>query len=122
MNINSSQQHLLTDIFLQAVQTVNGERCTEQYLQNHSLDGDIYLVAIGKAACSMASGARTVLGRQIRSSLVITKYGHCQPRLAGIRVLEAGHPVPDQQSLDAGNKLLSFVNEAPGHANFLFLI
>ena len=94
MNINGSHQYALTEIFFQAMQAVNGDRCVEQFLQRTPLFGDIYLVAIGKAACSMASGARTVLDHQIKNSLLITKHGHCYPKLSDIDVLEAGHPVP----------------------------
>lgn len=122
MNIKGSHKHVLTDIFLQAVQAVNGECSVAQYLQKNPLNGDIFLIAIGKAACSMASGACTVLGHRIKSSLVITKHGHCFPKLPGIHVMEAGHPLPDQHSLDAGRQLLSFLNTAPANASFLFLI
>ena len=122
MNIKDSHQQVLTNIFLQAIQAVNGERCVEQYLQENPLNGDIFLIAIGKAACSMANGACTVLGHQIKRGLVITKHGHCSPKLPGIHVIEAGHPLPDQQSLAAGRQLLSFLNAAPENARFLFLI
>ena len=113
MNIKGSHKEILTDIFLQSLQAVNGGCCVEQYLQQVSFSGDVYLVAIGKAACSMTDGASKVLGKQIRSSLVITKYGHCFPELADVHLIEAGHPLPDQQSLEAGKQLISFINNTP---------
>ena len=122
MNIKGSHQTRLTRVFHEALQAVNGERCVERYLQQNPLRADICLVAIGKAACSMASGARSVLGDQIRSSLVVTKHGYCHPDVPGVHVIEAGHPLPDQHSLEAGNQLLSFLKGAPKNARLLFLI
>ena len=122
MNINGSHQFRLTDIFLEAIQSVDGGRCVEQYLRKNPMSGDICLVSIGKAACSMASGARIVLGEQIKQSLVVTKHGHRPPELPGKHVLEAGHPLPDQQSLEAGHQLLSLLHAVPENAQILFLI
>ncbi|WP_455200961.1 glycerate kinase type-2 family protein, partial [Kaarinaea lacus] len=53
---------------------------------------------------------------------VITKHGHCSPGLPGVHVIEAGHPLPDQKSLEAGSQLQSYLNTAPANARFLFLI
>ena len=122
MNINGSHQFRLTDIFLEAIQSVDGGRCVEQYLRKNPMSGDICLVSIGKAACSMASGARIVLGEQIKQSLVVTKHGHRPPELPGKHVLEAGHPLPDQQSLEAGHQLLSLLHAVPENTQILFLI
>jgi len=122
MNIKGSHRPALRTILGHAIEAVNGQRCVADFLRQNSLNGDFCLVAIGKAACSMASGACTLLGDQIKGSLVITKHGHCSQKLPGIDVIEAGHPLPDQQSLEAGRQLLSFLDAAPVNAKFLFLV
>ena len=72
MNINGSQQTVLLTILEQALHEVNGERCVESYLRKNPISGNIFLLAIGKAACSMAQGAQNVLADQIKKALVIT--------------------------------------------------
>ena len=62
------------------------------------LRGDVYVLAFGKAACSMAKAVEDVLGDRIRDGVVVTKYGYGMP-LKRIRVIEAGHPIPDENSL-----------------------
>ncbi len=60
--------------------------------------GDIYVLAFGKAACSMAKAVEDVLGDRIKEGIAVTKYGYGIP-LKKIKVIEAGHPIPDENSL-----------------------
>jgi hydroxypyruvate reductase len=55
---------------------------------------------------------------------VITKYGHSDPRLQGEtwRVLECGHPLPDENSLAAGATLLEYLDSLPDGLPLLFLL
>ena len=122
MNIKDSQRSTFQAIFYDALRAVNGSRCTEQFLQNYPTSDDVCVIAIGKAACSMASGARSVLGDHIRGGLAITKHGNHVPCLSGLTVLVAGHPVPDKHSLDAGQQLLDLLQRLPQTTELLFLI
>ena len=67
----------------------------------------------GKAAVPMAAAICEILGDLITSGVVITKDGYVDPKLSilkpQIKVFEAGHPVPDQRSLDASSKLISSI-------------
>ena len=56
--------------------------------------------------------------------MVITKYGHGDPRLAAPRwqLLESGHPVPDDNSLAAGEALLTYLHSLPDELPLLFLL
>lgn len=80
----------------------------------------VYLIALGKAACAMAQGAYDALGGAIREALIVTKRGYAE-RLPW-PVLEAGHPVPDQASLEAGARLEAFVRAMPETALVLVLL
>ena len=123
MNINKSHNSALKLIFEKALQSVNGRRCVAQYLQQDPLHGDVCLVSIGKAACQMAKGAQLVLGNRIRDNLIITKHDGCAgEELTGLHVVQTGHPVPDQRSLQAGQQLLTLLREMPASVKLLFLI
>ena len=78
------------------------------------------MVAVGKAACAMAQGAQEALGKRIADALIITKKGHAEP--LPWPVLEAGHPLVDETSLEAGRKLLAFADRIPQDAAVLVLI
>lgn len=57
--------------------------------------------------------------------LVITKDGHVAPELiarSNVEIRESGHPVPDQRSLEAGERLLRWLRELPPLVEPLFLI
>jgi len=64
-------------------------------------DGRLILVAVGKAAWQMTECACGVLGTRIDDGICITKYEHSGGDIPGIDIYEAGHPVPDQNSVDA---------------------
>lgn len=115
----------LLDLYRRALSAVNGTAAVEAWLKDHPPAKPFHLVALGKAADAMAMGAFTVAGQQIQSGLLVTRHGYLgeatliDPRLV---CLEAGHPLPDEQSLAAGNALRLFLEQAPDDAEFLFLI
>lgn len=122
-DLQRHRQQLLS-VYQAALQSVNGERAVEAYLRQHPVRGERAVVAIGKAAAAMAAGARSALGDHVHSGLVITKYGHSDPRLQGEawQVLECGHPLPDENSLVAGGTLLEYLNSLPNELPLLFLL
>ncbi len=54
----------------------------------------VVVVGAGKASALMAAAVEACLGDRIAGGVVVVKYGHGAP-LERIRVIEAGHPVPD---------------------------
>lgn len=114
----------LLQIYQAALSGVNGRNAVAHRLREAPLGGDVALVAVGKAAQSMAEGAREVLAERIKRALVISKPGHLEPaRLpkSEWRLLEGGHPVPNDGSLIAGQALIDFLTvEDP--TSLLFLI
>jgi len=62
------------------------------------IKGKVYVLAFGKAACSMAQAVETILGDKIAEGIAVTKYGYSLP-LKKIKVIEAGHPIPDENSM-----------------------
>ncbi len=114
----------LLQFYQSALDAVSGEAAVSRYLQHHPLNKTFSLVAIGKAAAAMATGAQSVLGDQLRAALVITKHGHADPRLDSERIvqMESAHPVPDATSLAAGDALLEFLATLPTDEPLLFLL
>jgi len=117
------RQQLLS-IYQAALRCVNGQHAVEAYLDAHPIHGVWSVVAIGKAATAMARGAQTHLGQRLDSGLVITKYGHAAHSLPldTWQVLESGHPVPDTNSLVAGEALLRYLDGLPDDMPLLFLL
>lgn len=68
----------------------------------------IFLLGIGKAAEAMTRSAAETLG-SFSAGLVVTKH-RVSALPPHIGVMEAGHPVPDRRSLEAGRAVLRFVS------------
>ena len=71
--------------------------------------GRLRVIAIGKAAWGMAAAASHVYGSQMDQGLIVTKYGYSHGALPGFRVIEAGHPIPDENSVRAADAAISLV-------------
>lgn len=80
--------------------------------------GRTLLLAVGKAAPVMAAAALATPGFSAERALVVTKYGHghtadleavSQPT-HGLRLIQAGHPVPDANSYAAAEEAIAMVN------------
>ena len=84
--------------------------------------GRIFLVAVGKAAWQMAKTALSCLTDPIEAGIVLTKYDHVQHPLEGIECLEAGHPVPDENSFIGTQKVLDMTRDLRETDTVLFLL
>ena len=65
----------------------------------------IYILGAGKASAPMAVAMEQLLGDRIADGVVIVKYGHALATQK-IKIREAGHPIPDANSLNATAELL----------------
>jgi glycerate 2-kinase len=125
LEVASEPRQFLLKLFQEGLAAVNGRSCVYTALEKHAFANNVYLVAIGKAADAMTAGAIDAINGRLAAGLVITRHGHQEtpvyqdPRIVS---LEAGHPLPDEQSLAAGNALRLFLANAPVDAHFLFLI
>jgi glycerate 2-kinase len=68
---------------------------------------DIRCIAVGKASVPMARSIHELLGSRIAQGLVITKYDHLKDVKfpANWETIESAHPVPDDRSLYAGDRV-----------------
>jgi hydroxypyruvate reductase len=115
---------LLRALFDEAVSAVSAEQCVPPAIRREPAAGRTLIVAVGKAAAAMAS----VAARHVRgplSGLVITRRGHSgppHPLPHGFELIEAGHPVPDTESLAAAERALELVRELGPKDRLLTLI
>lgn len=70
----------------------------------------IYLIGSGKASAAMAKVVQDELGDLITAGLVVTKYGH-SISLENIICLEAAHPVPDLQGIEATKATIQLLKQ-----------
>ncbi len=71
--------------------------------------GKIVVIGFGKAAATMARALETSYDEPL-SGVVVTRYGHVLEPCQRIRVLEASHPVPDQNGVMAAQEILRAVH------------
>ena len=76
-----------------------------------AVGGRMRLIAIGKAAARFAAAFVAAAPNVIDEGLVVVKEGHVE-LVAGCRIIEAAHPVPDERSLAAGEAVLRFAAAA----------
>ena len=83
--------------------------------------GKTFLVAVGKASWQMAKTASEALGH-VDGGIVITKYGHIKGEIPHVTCYEAGHPVPDENSFYATEKVLELVSGLTKSDTVIFLL
>ena len=105
-----------------AIEAVKPDEAVRRALKNTALSERVHLVAVGKAAWQMAAAAVQALERPLRFGIVITKYGHSMGALPGVRIFEAGHPVPDENSYRATEAVLDMTAELTEEDTVLFLL
>ena len=105
-----------------AIGAVMPEGAVRQALLGKSFPGRVFLIAAGKAAPHMAQAALSVLSVPVESGIVISKYGHFDRPIEGLQCFEAGHPVPDENSVTAGEAALKLTENLKEDDTVLFLL
>ncbi|MFC2157894.1 glycerate kinase [Acidobacteriota bacterium] len=72
---------------------------------------NIYVVGTGKASAAMATSMEHILGDNLTGGILNTKYGHSKS-LDKIRVIEAGHPVPDASGQEGARQIVRLLDRA----------
>jgi len=78
----------------------------------YSLEKDrrTFIIAFGKASLPMAESLADILGDRLTDGVVIPK--HAEGRtLSLLTVKEGGHPVPDERSLAAGQRVIELLSD-----------
>lgn len=109
----------------EAIASVQPDAAVRHALSNIVFSEHVYIVAIGKAGWQMANAAVSYLqenGIKYEKGIVITKYHHVMGQLPRIHCVEAGHPVPDENSFKGTQEVLSMVKDLTEEDMVLFLV
>lgn len=105
----------LLSLFDTAVKAAHPHACVPPHLPEVPEGGRIIVVGAGKAAAAMAQAAERhyeAKGQIDRvSGFVVTRHGYGLPT-SKIEVIEAGHPVPDANSVAAARRAMDLAQSA----------
>jgi glycerate 2-kinase len=71
---------------------------------------EIFVFGAGKATARMAKAMEDIMGRRICGGLVSLKTGHTE-ELKFIDMIFSGHPLPDENSIDAAKKMMKIAGK-----------
>ncbi len=74
----------------------------------------VFVLGAGKASAMMAAAIDPILGDALTEGIVVTKDASGSPECR-IKVLEAGHPIPDERSVAAGTAIHNLASKAREH-------
>ena len=111
------------EIIGSAIRAVLPDAAVRRALAGQTLEkGRVVLIAVGKAAWQMANSAAQLLGDRIDEGMVVTKHGHSRGPIRDFRIIEAGHPVPDENSYLGAQAALELVDPLGQEDHVLFLL
>lgn len=115
------QRDLLGSLWWAGVHAVRGESAVISALERRKISRPDAIIAVGKAAAAMARASIARFGAGI-PTLVATKYGHSDGLPDWVQLIEAAHPVPDENALVAGDALLRTVRGMAPGSHLLMLV
>ncbi len=125
-----SRQMHLEGAFAAALAVADPKKIIPEYLAKIFPDGSgprgrCLVVGAGKASAAMASAlesyAKIHWPNTAIDGLVVTRYGHASPTQK-IKIVEAGHPVPDQAGMDGAIEILRLVNSLSSGDTLIALV
>ena len=121
---------ILKKAFTAAVAVADPQVIVPQYLaqifpKGSEPKGRCLVVGAGKASASMASAlesyAKVNWPQASLEGVVLTRYGHGSST-RHIKIIEAGHPVPDQAGMDGAKEILALANTLTPRETLIALI
>ena len=121
-------------IFESAVEAVDALECVKRFVRldgqvlriggvDYNLDAfdRVVVVGTGKASPRMGVALEAELGDRISNGVINTKYEHAEP-LDRIRIVECGHPVPDEAGVEGTREILAALRAADDRTLVICLI
>ena len=124
MSANENRKQVLQSIWDAAIAAVSGQQAVENAIAADSPYQPDLIIAVGKAAVGMCRGALNSQKGPCEA-IIVTKREHADDdirSLERITLIESGHPIPDQQSLEAGALLLDRVSNMHRDSRLLVLV
>ena len=120
--MDQRRKDLLRKIFRAALRAADPEAAVRAHVsrkgnsltvdgQGYDLDNfrRVILIGAGKAAALMAKALEEFLEDRLTEGLILVKHGYAVP-LRRTRVIEAGHPIPDQSGLEGTEEIIRLVS------------
>jgi hydroxypyruvate reductase len=119
-----SMRHDAETIFNSALSAVNAFDAVKKYCHvdnntlyirhtafNLSRYNNIYVIGAGKASAHMGAAMEDILAEKITDGIINVKYGHTVA-LKKIKLIEAGHPIPDENGCAGALQILQIAEKA----------
>ena len=112
------------NIILHAIQASLPDEAVKKAIcgKEFEFNGKVIVISIGKAAWNMAKAAADHIPHKIDTGIVLTKYGHSQGEIPGFTILEAGHPLPDENTIKGTEKVINSISELNEKDTVFFLV
>ena len=107
-------------ICLNAISRCLPDEGVRKALTDLSIDQEVYLLAVGKAAFSMAKAASETV--KVKKGIIISKYHHIPEKLENIDNYEAGHPLLDENAIIATEKAIEMCSNLKEDDVVIFLL
>jgi len=107
-------------IISEAIAKVKPDEAVRRALKDANLSGNVYIVAVGKAAYQMAYVAASIV--DYKSGVVVTKYHHVLSEIERMSLFEAGHPIPDEKGIEGTKAALDMTANLTSEDTVLFLL
>ena len=120
--MNSELRRISDNIVEAAIKAVLPDEAVKRALNGIEFTGRVFLVAAGKAAWQMANAAEKCLGDRIQKGVVLTKYNHVKGPISDFTLVEAGHPIPDENSFSGTQAAIDLVSGLNSDDTVLFLL
>ena len=93
-------------------------------LSETALGSKVNVLAIGKSAHVMAKADTDLLQSKhiAYDGYLLTKYGHAPDTMPGFTICEAGHPLPDANSLKYSKEIIAWLAELPPNEDLIILL
>mgnify|MGYP001259783266 CR=1 FL=1 len=120
MNKHNQSKSVLLEAFKVAVQAADPMKCVPPCIPPSPKGGKLVVVGAGKASGAMARAVENHVAGPLKG-IVITPYGH-SVYCKDIEVIEAAHPVPDENGFLATKKIMGLVKQLNNKDLLLCLI
>lgn len=99
---------------------ITGMNCPEIRFSIREFE-KVHIIGAGKASSQMAQALEEILGEHLNGGTVVTKYGFAAD-CERISIIEAGHPLPDENSVRGAEQIRQLAEQADAHTLFFNLL
>lgn len=119
---NQERLNLITDSLSDALQSFCQFESLQEHLGKLPRGQARALLAIGKDAGRMMDVALKTVSPTAGMALCLTKYGYYQPQDERVTCFEAGHPVPDENTIKHSRTIIDWLQSLPQDMELIVLL